>query len=171
MNNITIYGPIQMRKEFSPRKRYGIVSMHSSGVPRRRVAQFYGVSPQTVSDLVKRARGQDQCTSRPRSGRPRKIDSRDERRIFRMLNDSPFTPIRDIADIPSRRVSNQTIQRVLFDAGLFHVRALRRPRLTETHARERLEFAQKYIGKDIEFWKRWVFLDETSIACNESKKV
>ncbi|KAH7112993.1 hypothetical protein B0J13DRAFT_631344 [Dactylonectria estremocensis] len=50
-----------------------------------------------------------------------------------------------------------------------HLHALQRPLLGPTTAKKQLVFAKAFAHRDIEFWKRWWFSDESSIARGEGQ--
>ena len=69
-------------------------------------------------------------------------------------------------------VSASSLRRYLNRIGLVSRIAPRKPLLTRRHRSLRLKFAQKYISKGPEFWRKVLFTDETRIAIrNDSSKL
>ncbi|KAG7163345.1 putative Transposase-containing protein 4 [Homarus americanus] len=60
--------------------------------------------------------------------------------------------------------SAQTVRSRLHEAGIQHRVLAIKERLTEQHLTRRLQFAQQYVGEDLEFWSRVVFTDEKTFA-------
>ena len=99
----------------------------------------------------------------PRSGRPPKLNDRDQRHIKRYVRSDRTTrrePLADISDKLNLHVSSNTIRRVLKSTGMNHRIERKRPFLTRQQKRARLAFAKKFIHWTIEDWKRVIFTDE-----------
>lgn len=81
-----------------------------SGVPAVRVAKNEGVSTNTVYGVNRRYDHQVSAQSRPRDGRPPKLDERDKRAIRRTLASDPRAPLRDLSKTIGNRVCERTIE-------------------------------------------------------------
>ncbi|RYG68243.1 hypothetical protein EON64_05615 [archaeon] len=60
-------------------------------------------------------------------------------------------------------ISQRTARKVLHHEGLKAMHTIRKPLLTRTHKRKRLDFALAHCDWTIEQWKQVVFFDETPI--------
>ena len=90
--------------------------------------------------------------------------------IFRSISFSPFILNRELLEQTNITCSIATLTRYLQEQGIQHTRALRRPKLTPSAARARLDFAQRHIQEPLSFWKRWIFSDETTIARGDGER-
>ena len=114
-------------------------------------------------------------------GRPRKLSSREERKILRTSyslrhEEGNFTSIRLMtrAGISPKHVSNRTIRRFLQRKGYHFVQARKKGLLSEKDLKERLQFAkhmQKDYSKDV--WKDDVafYLDCVSFGIKGTQQI
>lgn len=161
--------PVTPRVEYGPHKRTRIQMKYELGISQRRIAFEEGVPNGTVSGVVKRYRQQKSAKSSPRSGRPPALSAIDKRRLFRIITKDPFISIEKLLSESELNVSAKTLSRWLKSEGIQHVQALRQQLLTPEAAKKRLEFAIEHSSKDIRFWRRWIFSDETTIARNQGE--
>lgn len=142
----------------------------SSGEKARVISEKEGIPLASVYGIASRYRLQKSALSQPRTGRPSKLSDRDKRHIARLIEVNPFISPADLAEEIGGHVVGSTVLRYLQSEGIKHHRALRRPALTPIVAQKRLEFAQKYVNKPDSFWRRWIFLDESTVARGDGER-
>lgn len=162
--------PVTPRIEYSPHKRTRIQMKYELGISQRQIAFQEGVPKGSVSGIIKRYRQQSSAKSSPRAGRLTKLSENDKRLLFRSISKDPFISIEDLLRESQLNVSAKTLSRWLKSEGILHKHALRRPLLTPKAAKKRLQFAIEHSTKDINFWRRWIFSDETTIARGEGER-
>lgn len=126
------------------------------------ISEATRVRHNTVSRIIARWQCYHTILDRPRIGRPRLLTTRHESRITRVALRNPFISTREIWDEtntnPNRTIpSRYTIGRILHRSGLFCFRAVRKPLLTKTHRRARVQFVKTHQDMD---WTRVIFTDE-----------
>lgn len=161
---------IASRQEHSPHKRARIVALYEAGWSQRRIASHDAVSPGTIPGILKRYRDQKSAKSLPRAGRPRILTERAIRYLFRFIAQDPFIFCLELKEKANLDCSTDTIRRRLIEGNIRHYKALRRPKLTPETAAKRLAFARKYVAKDLAWWRRWIFSDESTVARGEGER-
>ncbi|KAF2897574.1 hypothetical protein ILUMI_08600 [Ignelater luminosus] len=103
----------------------------------------------TISKIIKKNTECCSCTTRPRSGRPKKITPIVERYIKRLSavnSRASATHIcKEIVEQNLSNISVRTVQRRLNDAGLFGRHPARKPLISEENRKKRLDFAKKHL--------------------------
>jgi transposase len=153
-------------------KRARVCCLVEEGYSIYEIAEREDIHPSTVSRISKRYAGSNDYTDKPRSGRPRAFDKREERKIMRALSSGACQTAVDIA--ASLRfndgidVSPQTIRRVLKRNGLDARIKRKKPLLKKTHRKRRLEFAKKYAKWTVEDWGKVIWSDESKFMIHGS---
>jgi len=133
------------------------------------ISQQTGISRRWLYALEKKY--EDDCLMRDyeRSGRPGKIDKAAERRICRLIKKNPFevssnlTRDYNLGMEEEEKISTSSFKKVAQGHDLKARRPCSKPFLTESHIADRLAFANYYRDKDMRFWSRVLFCDETSL--------
>jgi len=60
--------------------------------------------------------------------------------------------------------SLNTVKRRLNENGIWARVPAKKEMLTEAHRQKRLEFAMEYRDRDVEWWKKVAFMDESSVG-------
>lgn len=128
--------PITKRKEYSPHTRTRWRTEKDLGESFTDIAKKYNVSPTTVWGAYDRYPHQKSAKSSPRSGRPRKLDDRHQRHLWRTIDNDPFISVATLIETCCPHISKWTLTRWLREKGIMHQRALRRPFLTPEHAKQ-----------------------------------
>jgi len=108
-------------------------------------------------------------TDKDRSGRPGKVDERAERRICNIVKKYPFESSSKLTNEyntgieEEHKISGSTFKAYAQKNNLTAHRPCHKPFLTPKHIEGRLNFAKKYQNKDMRFWSRVIFCDETSM--------
>lgn len=165
-----VSGNIVKRKELTPFLRGKILGRHEVGESAYTISQALGIPRRTVRDTIDKKDIRSEGKSKERSGQPHKLTQRAIRRIFRVIKEEPFITYRQLRDKLDLDCSPSTILRALKDSKWGHWRAAKRPRLTQEHAKLRLEFAIKYKDWGWEEWSKVIFSDECSIELGSGKR-
>ncbi|RYF81093.1 MAG: hypothetical protein EON98_12790 [Chitinophagaceae bacterium] len=109
----------------------------------------------------------------PKTGRPPILDDRTKRRLARMTLRGDVASATELAksaaDHDIAHVSAGAIRNVLHDEGLKAMHIIRKPLLTRTHKRKRLDFALTHRDWTVQQWKQVIFSDETPILARPSE--
>ncbi|CAK9820113.1 Transposable element Tcb1 transposase [Anthophora quadrimaculata] len=165
------------RREISLPQREYVVKFWKEGKSQREISKLMDIPRSTIQYILKKFKEDKITVNKPRQGRPKLLTNREESRILRAVkqDSSISTPeIQEKVLIPlGKSVSCDTIRRVLYRANLNSRSSRKRPLITVKNSKKRLEFANKYISKSEEFWKRVIFTDESKFCVFNapSKKV
>jgi len=132
------------------------IVMLQLGAMQGDVARRFRVVRNTIWRLWNRYRTTSSTADRPRSGRPRVTNNRQDRLIrLRHLRNRNENPSNTATSIPGlHRISRRTFQRRLAEAGLHARRLYRGPMLTQRHCQRRLEWARRHLR-----WRQVLFTD------------
>ena len=161
---------IVRRKELSPFERGKIVGKAEDGLTQRQISKVLNVPKSTVNDTIQKylstpTNGQ----SSPRSGLPKSIDVRTERRIIRFVRTASDAKYSEIKRRLGLTISKATIYRILKRHGITNWRKRKRPALTKEHARQRLLFCRRYRRWRSKGWKKVIWSDECSVERGKGK--
>lgn len=162
--------PKTPKPQYSPHKRTRIALGFEAGLTYKALAAVEGVSPGSIYGIVKRYRVQKSAKSLSRPLRPRSLTDRDIRHMLRFIHQNPFISALELKTACSFTCHPVTITRELRRQGIQHYKALRRPKLSEEHAKKRLAFAKEHINKPLSEWKCWIFSDELIIARGQGER-
>ena len=120
------------------------IGMLQLGATQGDVARRFRMARNTIWRLWNRHRTTDSTADRPRSGRPRVANNRQDRLVrLRHLRNRTENPSNTATSIPGlRRISRRTVQRRLAQAGLHARRTYRSPMLTQRHCQRRLRMGK-----------------------------
>ena len=149
-------------------QRSNIIFLHQEGISMREIAKRVGCSRKGVSGVIQRFQETGNTNDKPRSGRPRKSSSREDRPLVRLsLSDrkkSSSELTRDWQETNNVQVHPSTVRRRLIAAGLKGCKARKKPLVTEKQRRNRLKWAQQYKTWTVDQWKRVLFSDESTFS-------
>ena len=127
----------------------------------------YGISKSCAIRTFQRVQELDSLESRTRSGAPVKYSERTCRSIIRYSLQYPHLSASEISrnfsgsQSLSSPVSPTIVQYILAKNGLRSFTAIKKPFLNKRQKRKRFDFCKKYQNKDLNFWKRVIFSDES----------
>ncbi|GBN80914.1 hypothetical protein AVEN_67071-1 [Araneus ventricosus] len=126
------------------------------GSSERKISEIGNVSKSTIHNIISKYKKTKLVKNRPRTGRPRRFTQREERWIVRKITCSSKTSAVKLTLKAQQRFNKsanpETVRNILKKYN-FHGRVARRkPFLSKAHRRARLEFANSYIKKPLEFW-------------------
>ncbi|KAJ5502615.1 hypothetical protein N7463_001086 [Penicillium fimorum] len=153
------------RSELTPALRERICELHSAAHwGYRRIHQRYPwISISTIRYTIKKEHERRAGVSKPRSGRPRKLDTTDKVRLLDAISENPRITHEDLLAEVSHKVKIDSIRRLLNTENLRKWRCSWRPYLTEEHALKRLRWATRYRHFTKEDWARVFWSDECTV--------
>ncbi len=145
-----------------------IIALIGEGNSRRSVARRFNLHHNAVDHIYKRYVETGSFNQRPRSGRPRVTDVREDRRIERAALKSRTSTSTDICrEINADRekpISSRTVRRRLQEKDLRSCRPATGPVLSRRHRRARLAFAQGHKYWTVDDWSQVLFTDESRFS-------
>lgn len=148
----------------SPRKISVIRALRDEGFSNRKIAERLGKDRRTVDRIVKKLElGQDGAPL-VKSGRPRKMMARDDRRLKNLVLRNRRASSGELsADLSQHGVfvSPQTVRGRLTRMGYVARRPRKKPLLTKRMMKARLDWAKAHIGWTVEEWKNVLWSDES----------
>ena len=145
--------------------REEIILLRNKGRSYRQIGADLKLNYSTVRYIIKKREETGSVENKARSGRPKKLSTRDRRQIVRSVQNKPFTSAQslanDIASSSGKVVCAQTVRNVLHNVGLHGRTARKKPFISEANREKRLTFAKEYVNRPIEFWKNIIFSDES----------
>ena len=164
--------------ELTEAQRIYCIAHLEAGALTREVADALSCTQRCVQKTLQRWKTTSSITSRPRTGGPHILTSRDRRRLLRIAQKNPGIEYRKLmeeaglwdtnATHPS--VSKRTVQRAMADEGYRKFGAKRRPKINLITAKERLSLANDWLGFD--FGRRTIkFSDEQRSQRSELRSV
>jgi len=139
--------PQQRRKELNSHDRARIFETISLGSSASAVASEFGCTRQTVYRTIKRVHELNHFGSRPRSGRPKKLNRQIIRCLLRLVRGFPNIYFRDLIDVSGANVCINTVRRALGPNLRRKWRRCKRIRLQEKDVKVRLRIARNYRQK------------------------
>lgn len=152
-------------------KTNDIIQSLISGKSYGKISIEHEVSKSTVYNIStknKLNRSDDQIYEvRNPTGRPRKLNERDERTILRIIESGECETAVEVSRYLSKNlkmcISASTIRRTLRKNGMKSTKKVKKPFLSSKHRKARYEFAKRYKNWTINDWKHVVWSDETKI--------
>lgn len=140
-----------------------LLGSHTSG---KEIHRLTGISIGTISNLRKKHFPNH---SKSKGGRPPKLSPANVHYSIRQITtakvDNASQLTNTLSNIINEPLSHKTVRRALKAAGMKAVVKKKRPKLTQRHKRERMDFAIAHRDWTIEDWKHVVWSDETKINC------
>lgn len=151
--------------EFCTSFKNQIIKLHSKGLSYRKIANRLEISFSTVRNIIKKFRTTGSVLNKPRSGRPSKLNEREQRSIHRRVERDPTSSAasiaEEIASTSNTTFCLQTVRNVIHKYNYYGRVQRKKPFISEINRKKRLEFAKIYVNKDLEFWKDVIFSDES----------
>lgn len=145
--------------------RERIIAVRENGLSYREIGKKLNLNFSSVRYVIKKKEESGTTETKARSGRPKKLDSRQQRSIITQISKNPFLSAQqlatDVASTSGTTVSSQTIRNILHKAQLRGRIPRKKPFISEVNRQKRLQFAKDYVDKPVEFWKNVIFSDES----------
>lgn len=149
-----------------------VIFHREKGKSYRQISDMLNISKSTVADIIRRCNTEDRIESIPQSGRPKVLNSREERLIVRKVKVNPTISAPKIAsevlEESRKKVSPETVRRTLRQAGYNGRVARKKPFINEMNRKKRIGFAQEYSSKEESWWKSVIFADESKFNLHNS---
>lgn len=147
-------------------QRWRAVGMHQAGLNAPAIGRALDIPARTVRGIIARYReNPDSVRDRPRSGRPRITTDRQDRRLTTDARRNRFQSLEVLRyrwrHLHGARGSRRTVGRRLNAGRLRARRPLYTPPLTHRHKRARYLWARRHRGRNIRYWRRVHFSDES----------
>jgi transposase len=159
---------MSQRRRLEDSLRWRAIGRLEAGQSQTEVALWLGVSRNVVSYLWKQFQQNGSIERRPVNGRPRATTVREDRFItITAKRNREFTARRlsnELASSSGTRISRFTIYRRLHAAGLYARRPMVCVPLTNSHRRERLNWARDHHTWSQNQWANVLFSDESRFS-------
>lgn len=148
------------RSDLSPRKKGQIrVLLEETSLTQKDIAKKLMVSPQVVNVISKSLKSGLPLSPRRRGkcGRRRLSSARDDRRLVNFCLSNRRATSRQLAidwSHSGTTTSCRTVRRRLFDAGLRACRPLKKPLLTPSMMKKRLQWAKAHSTWTVDDWSK-----------------
>lgn len=153
-----------MKKYTSLETRRQIIFLYVvERLTEKKIAQRLEVSPSTVHYWITRYyAGRTHLETKPKIGRPRKLDAATDDIIFQTSTEDPFLPATQIRrDLNlTDQVCVQTVRNRLKARGLRCRVSVKKDFLKQEHRDNRYNFAMIHLSWSTEHWNRVIFSDE-----------
>lgn len=149
------------RSEISLEMRKLVITFHQESKSVREIEQLTGIKRSTVQNIIKRYRESGSVENRKRTGRPRQISARTERKLVAEVKKNPKCTALSLLQNINVTVHPQTIRRVLHKNNFRCRTPRKKPFISDANKAKRLQFAKEHENQPIEFWKSIVFSDES----------
>lgn len=134
----------------------------SSALSRR-----FNLPRTTIQGIIKRYKESGTVADKKGRGRKSALTVRETREIVRKVKLNPFLSApklqKIIEDDFEKVVSSQTVRNYIHREGLRARTPRKKPFISKTNKKKRLQFARKHVKKPVEYWKRVLWSDETKI--------
>uniref|UniRef100_A0A8R1E9S1 Tc3 transposase DNA binding domain-containing protein n=1 Tax=Caenorhabditis japonica TaxID=281687 RepID=A0A8R1E9S1_CAEJA len=128
--------------------------MHQLGSSLHKISRYVKKSRSAIRSYLNNPLNYGKNIS---TGRPRKVTSRDERNIIRVVSDSPKS-LNDVRAELNLSVCKQTVHNVITRSGtIVRQKMAKVPKMTDRHKTARLDFVKANLGTK---WENILFSDE-----------
>lgn len=163
-------------KNLSPAVKQIVVDSYRQTGNYSETARVLKMDRKTVYAVVKRCEIRGSAGNAKKSGRPRKMDVRDERQLLRLVKFNRTTPLKDITgqfnqgrQVP---VSERSIHRYL-SKNKYHRRVCRKKiRIREQNRKNRVAWARGKRRWTVDYnWSKVIFSDECKVVLGQNNRV
>lgn len=158
------------RRELTDDQRSEIIGAYKCGVNGMTISQILGHSTSTVYDTINRYNKTGSPHPQNRPGRPKLLSERDERSLVRIANNNRDSTLMVITEelktTLGASISTKTTGKYLNNLGWASCFKCRKPFLTDSHAKIRLEWCRKHIKWLDPKWRSVIFTDESRFCMN-----
>ena len=143
------------------------------GAKQTDVADHFNVTQSVISRLNTRFNETGSARERPRNGRPRSTNAREDRLLVRGARMEPTRNCtllsQDLFAASRVRITPRTVLNRLNEVGLHCYRPIRRPPLTANHRVQRLQWCEEKINWRDE-WNTVMFTDESRFCLHSDRR-
>ena len=156
----------------SAEKRSLVIEFTNGGMTQKEIAQTLNISRRSVQYIIKKFKETGQVADRERSGRPRILSKRMERRVVRISQGTPMWTARRVRQESNLTdvVSINTVKRTLRRHGLFGRVAVRKPFLSLRHRNNRFMWCSQRLNWPVDKWEKVIFSDECKLELHPNRR-
>lgn len=162
-------------KELSNDAKQMAVDLLLQGYKAAKVAQMLSVNRSTIGRIWKKFKTNESVENKKRSGRPRLVDERGDRKLFRLLRRNRRQSLHDLTDdfnkVTPTKVSKRTVQRRLHSAGYKNRKIRKAITISEVNRKRRLLWCRARRFYKLSYWKKVIFSDETMVVIGKKKSI
>jgi len=153
--------------------REKVVSLSQDGKSQRQIASDFGISRRSVQYILKKFKNYGNVADHPRSGRPRILSRRHERRVvLASKKDATMTARRLQTEAKvNLLVSIDTVKRILRRHGLYGRIALKKPLLNKKQIKNRLQWCRQRLSWNSDMWRNVIFSDECKLDLRPNRRL
>lgn len=122
-------------------ERQLVIFHHAKGKSHRMISKILNISRTTVGDIVRRFKNEDRIESIPQTGRPKKLNDREERFVVRKVKENPKISAPKISaavlDACGKKVGVETVRRALRRNEYGGRRSRRQPYISAVNKKKR----------------------------------
>lgn len=152
-------------KELSDAEKEVIVVLHKQGKSLRQIAKEVKKPFRTVHYVIGKYKQYNSVENKARSGRPKILSNRDERQILSEVAKNPRISARTLAihieSSSGKIVCAETVRKVLRKSNYHGRVARKKPFISEANRAKRVQYANSFKDKPLEFWRKVLFTDES----------
>lgn len=142
-----------------------IIDLRNEGKSLGEIAKIVKRPRSSIQYVLEQFKKTKTIANKPRSGRPKKIDSRTEKRLIRSVEEDHKQSAPVIAGqlktTDGIDVCPQTIRNVLKRNGYNGRVSRKKPFVRKANKQARLAYATEHLGKENSFWDQVLFTDES----------
>ena len=144
-------------------QRTKIIAMSEAGLMPTAISIKLGISRDTVYRWLMRSDRED-LMDRRRGAPPRATTAEEDKNIIEIAESNPHLNAVQIQQALQLSASVDTVRERLHSNGIHHRSPAIKDFLTDKHKQSRLQFAQQYLDKDMDFWSRVIYTDEKTFS-------
>lgn len=158
------------RPQLSPMRRSRIQFLCEQGLSQSEIARQLKTSRSAVQYNLKKFQETFSYVDRPKSGRKKVTDERQDRQLIRAsLRNRRLSSSELAAEFSQQHnvpISAQTVRRRLLEGGLRGCKARKKPWLSKKNQQSRYDWAKEHLSWTLDDWKKVVWSDECNVEVN-----
>lgn len=162
-------------KELSSDVKQIIVDLMLQGRKASEIAEMFDINRSTVGRIWEKFKSNESVENKQRSGRPRLVDERGDRQLFRLLKRNRRQSLCDLTNefnkVTPTKVSKRTVQRRLHSAGYKNRKIRKAITLSEVNRKRRLLWCRARRFNCRKYWETVIFSDETMVVIGKKKSI
>lgn len=152
-------------KDTTFNQRQLVIFHHTNGKTVREIAEILIMKRSTVGDIISRYKNEDRIDSKDKTGAPKKLSIREQRNIVLKVQQNPKLSApklaQEVKTVFNKEVSASTIRNILRQNGFNGRVSRKKPYVNALNRKRRVQFARNHENHDYNFWKPFIFADES----------
>ena len=164
------------RYYLTDQEKWEIVRLRTEGKKIKEIAQKVGCSNNAVSLVFKKFLETGNVKQKPRSGRPPKVNKRDERRLVRIAlkesreSSSKVTEIFNHGRNEDERITPSRARQILNKNKIKSYHVAPKWKITKENQKKRGQWAMEHLHWSVRKWQNVVFSDESILQRNTAQQ-